>query len=315
MFRTSRSAVFMLSLVALVLPFGTGPVAAEPLPENYNFFAGVPNELADPGGSLPGSNDFGCKPTVEHPRPVVLVHGTGGGQQTNWGGYVPMLANAGFCVFALTYGAVPGAPWPISAIGGMAPIEDSARQFGAFVDRVLAATGASSVDVVGHSQGTVVPQYYAKVLGGESKIFHYVSLAPGWLGSRVLGVDVALAFVRRLGLPDTSVPVCQACGQFAPGSDVLNRISADGTPYLKGIEYTNIATRYDELVVPYTQGLVPGLPGYDVTNIVVQDGCAQDYSEHAGVAGSKRAAYMVLNALDPAHPREVPCTFTPPFTG
>lgn len=308
--RTTVSAF----LFVLLLPIGTAN--AEPLPENYNFFGGIPNELTHPGGSLPGSNDFGCTPSAEHPRPVVLAHGTGGSQQTNWGSYVPMLKNAGYCVFALTFGAIPGAPWPISAIGGMTPMEGSVDEFGAFVDKVLAATGASTVDVVGHSQGTLIAGYYAKVAGGASKITNAVSLAPAWHGSKMLGADLVGEFARRLGIPDTSVvPICQACGQVPPGSEFLERLNAGGTPYVPGVTYTNISTRYDEIVVPYTQGQVPGPPGFRVTNIVVQDTCADDYSEHAGVAGSQRAAYMVLNALDPAHPRDVPCRFVPPFTG
>ncbi len=312
--RVSRAAAVVLSLVALALPFGAGAVQAQPLPENYNFFAGIPNELTNPGGSLPGSNDFGCKPTAEHPRPVILMHGTGGGAQTNWGAYVPMLKNEGYCVFALTYGAIPGAPWPLSAIGGMAPLESSAAEFKTFVDRVRAATGSPTVDVIGHSQGTVIPTYYLKYLGGAGTIGNYVSIAPPWRGLTVAGVDAMPAIAQRLGLPETSIPVCQGCGQMTAESALIAQINSGGTPYVEGVKYTNISTRYDEAIALH-QGQVPGPPGYDVTNIVVQDTCAQDYSEHAGIAGSKRTAYMVLNALDPAHQREVPCTFVPPFTG
>ncbi|AQA24343.1 alpha/beta hydrolase fold family protein [Rhodococcus sp. MTM3W5.2] len=301
-----RAAVLACSLIALLVSFGTAVPSADPLPEKFESSAGFSNEETNPGGSLTGSNDFGCKPTADHPRPVVLVHGTAGGQQITWGTYVPMLKNAGFCVFALTYGAVAG-PWPISAIGAMKPIENSAQQLGEFIDRILSATGASTVDIVGHSQGTLVPAYYAKVLGGQSKITNYVSLAPLWLGTKVGGGDGLPGLFERWGLPDSAFPICQACGQFVAGSKVVNRVNADGTPYLKGIRYTNIGTRYDEQVVPYTQGMIPGPPGYQVTNIVVQDGCEQDSSDHIELTGTKRAAYMVLNALDPANPREVPC--------
>ncbi|MGL4304611.1 MAG: esterase/lipase family protein [Mycobacteriaceae bacterium] len=304
----------MLCLVFL-FPFGTNRAYADSLPENYNFFSGIPFELANPGGSLPGSNDFDCKPTIDHPRPVLLMHGTGGSQQTNWGSYVPMLKNAGFCVFAPTYGTIPGAQWPISAIGGMAPIEDSAEQFGIFIDQVLAATGAPSMDIIGHSQGTIIPQYYTKVLGGSAKITNYISLAPLWLGTKAFGAEVVPKILEQLGLPNTAIPLCQACGQITPESEIIMKINADGTPYLRGITYTNISTRYDELVSPFTQGQVAGLPGYTVKNIVVQDDCEQDYSEHAGVAGSQRAAVIALNALDPEHPHEVPCLFSSPFTG
>ncbi|WP_345313899.1 esterase/lipase family protein [Gordonia alkaliphila] len=126
-----------------------------------------------------------------HPVPVILVHGTAGGAQTNWGTYVPLLTDAGYAVFTLTYGAVEHANWPISALGGMRRIEVSAAEFGEFVEKVLAATGADQVDVVGHSQGTLIPNYWARFLGGEGKIRKYISLAPLWQGTAALGRDQA----------------------------------------------------------------------------------------------------------------------------
>nr|WP_255450443.1 alpha/beta fold hydrolase [Skermania sp. ID1734] len=289
--------------------------APAPLPVDYNFFAGIPDELTHPGGSLPGSNDWNCKPSPEHPNPVVLVHGTGGGAQTNWGVYAPLLANEGYCVYALTYGNYTNLPWPISAIGGMRPMEQSAAELSAFVDRVLAATGANRVDIVGHSQGTLMPTYYVKHLGGAAKIDKYISLAPLWNGSNAAGGGDIAAFARRLGAADvlnSSVgALCGACVEFLTGAPFMQDLQSGGI-YAPNITYTNITTAYDEAVVPYTSGL---LAAPNATNIVVQNGCAQDYSDHAGLAGSPRAAAFVLNALDPAHPHPVPCVFVPPFTG
>lgn len=309
-----KSKWFQVVVAAMLLVLGSvvgaGQASAD-LPVTYSFFAGIPDELRNPGGSLPGSNDFGCRPTKEHPNPVILAHGTGGSQQTNWGAYVPLLKNEGYCVFALTYGA-PELSWPMTAVGGMGSMADSAAEFGDFVTRVLAATGAEQVDVVGHSQGTVVPAYYAKVLGGAANIGTQVGIAPVWGGTRVAGNDVLMEFSRSLGIRAEDLPLCQACGELDPNSAFLQRIREGGF-YLPDIEYTNIATRYDEAVVPYTQGLPPG--GDNVRNIVVQDGCEVDYTEHAGIAGSRRAATFVLNALDPDNPRPVPCERAAPFSG
>ncbi|ONM46402.1 esterase/lipase family protein [Nocardia donostiensis] len=304
------------ALFAATLLLATGIAGADDrLPVDYNFFSGVPAELADPGGSLPGSNDWNCRPSVAHANPVVLLHGTGGGGQTNWGVYVPQLANEGYCVYTLTYGAYENLPWPISAVGGMRPIQQSAVEVSAFVDRVLAATGASKVDIVGHSQGTIVPNYYAKFLGGADKIDKHVSLAPAYRGSNVAAAGDIMAYLRALSAEDVPEAVigslCQACTQMVSGSRFLTMLNSEGV-LVPGITYTNIMTRYDEVVVPYVSGYVEAP---NATNIVVQDGCAQDYSEHAGIAGSPRAAAFVLNALDPEHPRPVPCEFVPPFTG
>ncbi len=308
----SRAAV-VVAAFALLAPFGGQAAAEQPLPVPHDFTAGFLTELANPGGSLPGSNDFSCKPTAEHPRPVVLAHGTFLSRQANWSTYVPLLKNEGYCVFALTYGATQGAPWPLGIIGGVRPIEDSAREFGDFVDEVLAATGAEQVDVLGHSQGTLMPNYYVKFLGGAEKVRNYVSLAPLWGGSALSGDQGAAGLPAADEIPmDLIGDVCPACLQMDPGSDFIAKINQGGSPYVPGVAYTNIATRYDDTVVPYTSGLAPGP---QTTNIVVQDQCELDMSTHGPLAASPVAAGHVLNALDPANPRAVPCVAVAASTG
>ena len=244
----------------------------------------------------------------------MLVHGTDGGGQTSWGPYVPLVTDHGFSVFTLTYGAIPGSSWPISAMGGMRLIEDSAAEFGELAERVLAATGAEQIDVVGHSQGTIMPNYWAKFLGGEGKIRRYVSLAPLWHGTEAFGTvrGVLGLFSRRLGVgiaSSVSIP------QMIAGSEFLEKLNAGDGPYMEGIEYLNMSTRRDEFVNPYTNGQIPGGPGTDVTNIVVQDGCPEDRSDHLGFCGSERAATIVLNALDDLDQKPLSCGFVPPFFG
>ncbi|MGV9864922.1 lipase family alpha/beta hydrolase, partial [Rhodococcus koreensis] len=217
-------------------------------------------------------------------------------------------------VYSLTYGNFPDLPWPLDAIGGMTPIDTGTAQIAAFVDQVLASTGAAKVDLVGHSQGTVQANNYVKFFGGADKVAKIVSLAPPWQGTYGNDQISAGRFLRSLGVDDAvaaGFPVCRACPEMLQGSKFIDRMRAGGV-YVPGIEYTNIVTRYDELVVPYTSGLEPGP---DTTNIVVQDGCEQDYSDHVAVAGSARAAGFVLNALDRDNPREVPCRFVAPVAG
>ncbi|MFC4377027.1 esterase/lipase family protein [Nocardia halotolerans] len=309
--RSSRS---LLVLAAAALLSWAGPAAAAPHPVDYNFFAGIAPELIEPGGALPGADDPYCVPSPEHPDPVVLLHGTGGGAQTNWGVYAPLLANEGYCVFALTYGAY-GLPWPVSAIGGMRPIEQSAAEVSAFIDGVLARTGAQRVDLLAHSQGNIVGNYYIKRLGGADKVGKLVGIAPPWLGTNAFGAGDIAHFSRALGagpaFDAVTSSLCQACGQLFSGSPFMAALNADGV-YHPRVTYTNIVSAIDELVVPHTSGTVAAP---NATSIVVQDGCAQDFSEHLAIAGSPRAAGHVLNALDPVRQVSVPCEFVPPFTG
>jgi len=299
-----RRLIVVLSCLLAALGLSLSPAtASDQLPVPYQFlppaiFGGLP------GASAPGTNDWSCKPTPAHPSPVVLVHGTLGNRSTNWQTYGPLLKNNGYCVFALTYGATQPLPYP-GAFGGLGDIRDSAQELGAFVDQVLAATGATKVDIVGHSQGTLMPNYYAKFLGGASRIGHYVSLAPLWHGTGSTGStgSASAAFGSPLDL------VGPAFGQMSAGSEFIEQMRAGGVA-VAGIDYVNIVTKYDELVRPYTSGIEAGM-----TNVVVQDLCKLDYTEHFQIAADRVASVVVLNALDPAHPRPVPCTLVLPFVG
>lgn len=306
---------------AVAMTIGGTTAAAEPLPVPPTFFSGIGPELADPGGDLPGVNDWDCMPSAEHPNPVILVHGTGGGAQTNWGPMAPRLKNEGYCVFALTYGAIPGAPWPVSAVGGMAAIEDSAAQLAEFVDEVLDATGAEKVDLVGHSQGTLMPNYYVQNLGGHEKVDRYVSLAPLWNGTDAGGASAITAFMQEQAehnpalqaYVDLIAEYCGACFQMSTGAEFVEQMQAHPRGlFVPEVSYVNIVTRYDELIAPYTSGLGEGP---NVTNIVVQDECEQDLSEHMSVAASPRSQRYVLNALDPANAVPVGCEFVAPVFG
>ena len=260
---------------------------------------------AAPQDSPAGANGFSCTPSAQHPRPVVLVHGLGANMRENWGYHSPRLKAAGYCVFALTYGLDERTrSWPYQP-GGVIPMEQSAPELAAFVDRVLAATGAAEVDLVGHSEGTVMPRWYLERLGGAAKVENFVALTPLWRGTEVFVV----AALRDLAGPEQSAPfedlaasLCGSCPQFLRGSGYLNGLNADGEA-VAGVTHTNIATRYDLLVTPYTSGLMRD----GGTNIVLQDVCPLDISEHAAVANDPVVTQLILNALDPASAAPVRC--------
>src|SRR5882724_10132611 len=102
---------------------------------------------APPASAATGGVDDGsCKLSAAHPRPVVTAHGLFGNGPGNFLAAAPLLAGQGYCVFTPTYGQslIPG-------VGGTDYVQNSAKEFGGYVDKVLAATGAAKVDVLGHS--------------------------------------------------------------------------------------------------------------------------------------------------------------------
>lgn len=54
-----------------------------------------------------GWNNYSCKPSATHPRPVVLVHGTFGNSVDNWLGLAPYLVNADTASSPSTTGSSP----------------------------------------------------------------------------------------------------------------------------------------------------------------------------------------------------------------
>lgn len=267
--------------------------------------------------SPPGANVWSCTPNTAHPRPVVLVHGLGADMSENWSYISPLLAAQGYCVFALTYGVDPRATIPpFDQMGGVVPMEQSAQQLSTFVNQVLTSTGASRVDIVGHSEGSLMPDWYVRFLDGAARVDRYVGITPLWQGTNVLGLATMEQYGRGPGLSPPVVAgvaqICGSCPEFLNGSPFLQRLNSAGGPVAGGVTYTNLMTRYDEAVVPYTSGRLD-VPG--VTNIVVQDQCPNDISEHGAMAYDPVVAQDVLNALDPAHAGTVRCDQPPPING
>ncbi|MDG3015648.1 esterase/lipase family protein [Speluncibacter jeojiensis] len=229
------------------------------------------------------ANDWSCRPRADHPDPVVLLHGTLEPAVVAWRTLVPRLRADGYCTFAPSYGDVASGP-----------LEQSAAQIAAFVDRVRAATGAARVDIVGHSIGGVLPRYYVRFLGGAPKVGRLVALAPINHGSTVDG--------EVLG------PICPGCAQeFDPRSPFMTRLNQGGDT-VPGISYTVISSRDDEMVTPFRSQGLSGPPDR-VTDVVLQDRCPADTSNHSTILDDPVAAQWVLEALrspGPADPAFVP---------
>ncbi|MBV8464289.1 MAG: alpha/beta fold hydrolase [Acidimicrobiales bacterium] len=336
-------AGLVLSLLAGVIfvpSVATADGAASPphYPVVWSFLttavvAGAENgpDVPPPGSNVP------CAPSALHPDPVILVHGLGGDQNDNWQTLSPFLADQGYCVFSLTYGNMASSPRPFDEIGGLAPMEASAQRLAAFVDFVLGATNAQKVDIVGHSEGGTMPDYYLKFLGGAQKVARFVMLSGVPHGTTFWGLsdlyDLGAAYGYGAQANALS-SFCASCSEFLVGSSFMQALDAPNAeatpaeaatcPYdgaaVDGVSYTSIATEYDELVRPYDSDFMDPRcattgGGIGVDNVTVQQQCPTDLADHLSITADQVAAHDVLNALDPAHAQPVRCTLTLPAVG
>ncbi|MET9764393.1 alpha/beta fold hydrolase [Streptomyces sp. NPDC006372] len=270
-------AALLLTAAAVTVPATTATAAAAP---------------------SAGWNDYSCKPSAAHPRPVVLVHGTLGNSVDNWLGLAPYLTARGYCVFSLDYGQLEGVPF----FHGLGPVEKSAGQLEDFVDKVLAATGTAETDIVGHSQGGMMPRYYLRFLGGAGKVNALVGIAPSNHGTDLNGFTNLLPYFP--GAADLLTKATPALADQVTGSDLLKRLNAGGDT-VPGVRYTVIATKYDEVVTPWRSQYLSG-PG--VRNVLLQNLCPVDLSEHVAVGLFDRIVFHeVANALDPGRATPTTC--------
>ncbi len=174
---------------------------------------------------------------------------------------------------------------------------------------MLASTGASKVDLVGWSQGGMMPRYYLENLGGASKVNALIGLAPSNHGTTLSGLATLAGYFPG-ALPLVGA-LCPACTDQVVGSPFLMNLNAGGDT-VAGVKYTVIQSRYDEVVTPYTSAF---LTGSNVTNITIQNKCILDLGDHLSMPYDHIVDREVLNALDPAHASSTICTPITPAVG
>ena len=159
-------------------------------------------------------------------NPIILVHGyIGGYGLTPWYKLKSRLRSWG-CpsnyIFEMRFSDVLGSN------------VDNAYELRDYVNYVLAVTGASKVDLIGHSMGGLSSRYYIRNLGGRYKVDDYVSLGTPQRGTwmAILGV------------------LTEGGREMIPGSSFLNALnSGDETP--GSVNYRAIYAYWDELCQPY----------------------------------------------------------------
>ncbi|MFD4180292.1 esterase/lipase family protein [Rhodococcus sp. NPDC058514] len=324
---TSVATVALFALGTAIVPSATASAQSSS--------TGSAGDQDPPQGELAGANDWSCVPSERHPRPVVLVHGTGMTMQSAWGNLkdsnlpgplIKSLRDDGYCVFALNYGFAAahflgptGIRDPlVKDDWGHAAIEDSARELAEFIESVRERTGSQKVDVVGHSQGGTLARQYLRFAGGagqqnpaNNKVHALVMLGPSTHGTTYWGYTPAIA-----KLWGSSV----AMQQQTTGSEFLTDLNTQET--LPGIEYTVIATTKDDRILPYHSSFLKPAPGTEqsVHKMTVQDRCGNPNLAvlHSrtipGIAGTSTGLldhavplFLVRQALDPDLPGTPAC--------
>ncbi|GAB2866407.1 triacylglycerol lipase [Actinocorallia aurea] len=162
--------------------------------------------------------------------PVVFVHGYTG-SASNWTTAMTLFRAGGYAgseLYAYEYNSYGN---NITNAQGLAT----------FVDKVRSQTGASQVDIVNHSMGGLVSQYYLKVLGGNTKVRHLASIAGANHGTTF--ASACLIYVT--------------CQQMYPGSSFIATISSgDETP--GSTKYGTWYSPCDGVILPYTSTPLSG---------------------------------------------------------
>ena len=120
-------------------------------------------------------------------------------------------------------------------------IERSSARIAAAIDRIRAATGAESVDVVAHSMGGLVARAYVRSRGADCGITRLVTLGTPHQGTQIF---------RRLAHDPMLV-------QMRPDSPLLQRLAADD-PVPTLVECIAIYSTGDAVVIPPHNGYYKG---------------------------------------------------------
>jgi len=151
-----------------------------------------------------GANRTVSTAPVAH-NPILFVHGYGG----NGGNFCTMIDRFradGWTdreLYAYNYSFVASYATDAEEIRGQ-------------VEQIIAATGASKVDIIAHSAGSISSRYYIKNLGGDTKVDAWVSL-----GGPNHGTDTALncSFTPCLEIqPGSAFLATLNAGDETPGS-------------------------------------------------------------------------------------------------
>lgn len=177
--------------------------------------------------SFGGYNDVSCKPASAHPNPLILLHGMLG-DSGEWAYMGPRFALKGYCVFALDYGHLPGIP----LLGGLDDLMNSSQELSDYINKILASTGATKVDILGHSEGSTLPRVYLKYFNGTEKVGSFAAIGSNQYGTTLANIVTSLQQVNLFGPVEGALdPICKACFQLIINAPFLNTLNEGGDTF------------------------------------------------------------------------------------
>lgn len=239
-------------------------------------------ELREPAGALRRATTCQPRDVLRAARGVVLlVHGTGEKKEETWSwSYEPALRGDGFATCAVQL--------PDHGLGDF----DIAAEYVVAGIRKASRLADAPVAVVGHSQGGALPVWAVKFWPDlAARVTDVVSLAGPFDGTQL---------ANEACTPGQCSPLAW---QLRHGSHHVAALRRDPLP--AGVDVTSVSTQYDEIVRP--QPSASQLDG--ASNVMLQDVCAQDPSEHGVILGDPVAYALVVDALThdgPASPDRLP---------
>ncbi|MEV6770253.1 hypothetical protein AB0N05_16685 [Nocardia sp. NPDC051030] len=247
-----------------------------------------------------------CTPSPDRPNPVVLLAGFGAvGDITatinkQMAGIMTGIRTGGGCALPFAYGIIG----PMHAAAG---VPESAQQLSDFIEKVLATTEATHVDIVAHSSGALVANYYLKFLHGSPQVEHAVFLAPVTRGTTAAtltaGINLTatpdgpggLLYSTLDPLRDTLLTNFQGALDCLSGSEITQQILEGGITQ-PGVTYAVLSTRGDQILTPVGTASFIEEPG--VENAFLEDLSPEaGTSTHAALPMTPAATQWTLNHL------------------
>ena len=285
-----RVALIVATLLVAVAGVGASPVAASTAGPTYAPLDRPGPALDVPAAALAAS--LTCTPDVSSGvrEPVLLVPGTTATPETNFSwNYERAFTAMGFPWCAVTL--------PDSAMGDI----QVAGEYVVYAIRTMHARSGRKVQIVGHSQGGMVPRWALRFWPDtRAMVDDVIGMAPSNHGT-----------VDAEGLCVPVVGCAPAIWQQEYNSPFLRALNS-GAQTFAGISYTQIYTKLDEIVIPNlneqgSSSLHGG--GGRIANIAVQSVCPGHVTEHLLIGTADPVAYaLVIDALThdgPADPARV----------